>query len=82
MLHVLYTSIILYFHSRLTMNRPLKPHDFVCSDHFKIEDYLTAEENVDKRGRQRTKRTLRPFAFPTIFPWSTEDPLEPAEPEL
>ena len=62
------------------MNRSLKPHDFVCSDHFKTEDYLTAEENVDKRGRQRTKRTLRPFAIPTIFPWSpTENLIHPAE---
>ena len=63
-------NIIVQFYCRNTMNRPLKPHDFVCSDHFQTEDYLTGEENVDKRGRLRTRRTLRPLAFPTIFPYN------------
>ena len=47
------------------MTRSIQEHDFVCSDHFKTESYLTPEENRDTQGRPRSKPCLRPLAFPT-----------------
>ena len=39
----------------------------ICRKHFKNEDFLTAEENVDSQGRRRQRLTLRPRAIPTQY---------------
>ena len=39
----------------------------VCRKHFRDEDFLTAEENVDAKGRRRQRLTLRPRARPTLY---------------
>ena len=48
------------------LHRPLNKNDFVCSRHFEEEDYIPDEENLDSRGRQRSKRRLKPDAFPKL----------------
>ena len=48
------------------LHRPLNKNDFVCSRHFEEEDYIPDEENLDSRGRQRSKRRLKPNAFPKL----------------
>ena len=40
---------------------------------------MTDAENVDKKGRKRSKKRLRPFAFPTLQlrPRTENQPVEP-----
>merc|ERR1712223_243544 len=48
------------------LNRPLTSKDFVCSNHFDYNDFVPDEENVDKYGRERKKKRLKPGVIPTL----------------
>ena len=39
----------------------------ICHRHFEDSDFLTAEENLTKRGKPRDRKTLKPLAYPTLF---------------
>lgn len=56
---------MLFFFSRV-LNRPLTSKDFVCSNHFDDNDFVPDEENVDKYGRERKKKRLKPGVIPTL----------------
>ena len=43
------------------------PKAFVCSIHFKPEDFLSPEENLTKRGQPIKKIALRPNAVPSLY---------------
>ena len=38
----------------------------ICSAHFRPEDFLTEDQNIDNQGRKRKRRNLVPGAIPTI----------------
>ena len=43
-----------------------KKRAHVCEVHFSEDSYIPAEENFDKQGRARKKRTLKEEAYPTL----------------
>ena len=60
-------QIGIVFHDGKTWD-PKKDGGFrVCRKHFRDEDFLTPEENVDAQGRRRQRLTLRPRARPTLY---------------
>ena len=60
-------QIGIVFHDGTLWNPKPESRPRICQKHFLDEDFLTAEENVDKQGRRRQRLTLRPRAKPTQY---------------
>ena len=41
-------------------------HARICSQHFRPDDFLNEDQNIDSKGRKRKLRRLKPTAVPTI----------------
>ena len=40
---------------------------YVCGIHFKPEDYVKPEENLNNKGKPKIRSTLKPTAIPSLF---------------
>ena len=39
----------------------------VCHKHFRKDDFLSNSENIDSRGREKKRKTLKPTAIPSLY---------------